>query len=379
MLKISVVVPIYNVEKYVQKCIESIQSQSYQEIEIILVDDGSTDRCGCICDGYAKNDKRIKVIHKTNGGLVSARKAGIAMAEGDYVIAVDGDDWIEDDWIEGYVKYIKQYPCDMFYRDGVLRDTEGRCTDTAMHLDSELFLGEEIEDKLIPKFLDFDCGPIKKVKLNSVSWAYKRTLIQTQIINVDNRLKTGEDFALVTYGVMNAKSIFIIPGGGYHYVQREESMSSTPLPESLARLLEEQVLSFLKLMNAKDKTINIYKQMLKLNLICLNYRLLFDSASDALPLFPKVKKGSRIVIYGGGRVGRNIYEALKESPEYTIVAMVDQNADIYNNDNIQAVSAITKMDFDYVIIASIVSQNIKSMMDKLRMYSVDEQKIAIVE
>ena len=119
--------------------------------------------------------------------------------------------------------------------------------------------------------------------------------------------------------------------------------------------------------------------MLKLNLICLNYRLLFDSASDALPLFPKVKKGSRIVIYGGGRVGRNIYEALKESPEYTIVAMVDQNADIYNNDNIQAVSAITKMDFDYVIIASIVSQNIKSMMDKLRMYSVDEQKIAIVE
>lgn len=132
-------------------------------------------------------------------------------------------------------------------------------------------------------------------------------------------------------------------------------------------------------MNAKDKTIKIYKQMLKLNLICLNYRLLFDSVSDALPLFPKVKKGSRIVIYGGGRVGRNICEALKESPEYTIVAMVDQNADIYNNDNIQAVSAITKMDFDYVIIASIVSQNIKSMMDKLRMYSVDEQKIAIVE
>ncbi len=379
MLKISVVVPIYNVEKYIRKCIGSIQSQSYQDIEIILVDDGSTDMCGNICDEYAKNDRRIKVIHKANGGLVSARKAGIALAEGDYVIAVDGDDWIEDDWIEGYAKYIKQCPCDMLYRDGVLRDTEGRCIDTTMHLETEVFFEEEIEDKLIPQFLDFDCGPIKKVKLNSVSWAYERTLIQAQIINVDNRLKTGEDFALVTYGVMNAKSISIIPGGGYHYMQREKSMSATQLPESLARLLEEQVLSFLRMMKAKEKTINIYKQMLNLNLIYLNYRLLFNNKSDALPLFPKVKKGSRVVIYGSGRVGRNIYEVLKESSEYTIVAMVDQNADIYNDGNVQAVSAITRMSFDYVIIASIVCQNIKSMRDKLRMYSIDERKIAIVE
>ncbi len=113
MLKISVVVPIYNVEKYIRKCIGSIQSQSYQDIEIILVDDGSTDMCGNICDEYAKNDRRIKVIHKANGGLVSARKAGIALAEGDYVIAVDGDGWIEDDWIEGYGKYMKQCPWGM--------------------------------------------------------------------------------------------------------------------------------------------------------------------------------------------------------------------------------------------------------------------------
>ena len=97
---ISVIVPIYNVEKYLKKCIESILNQTYRYIEIILVDDGSTDKSGCICDTYEKNDSRVKVIHKKNGGLDSARKAGIRIATGDYVGYVDGDDWIEHNMYE---------------------------------------------------------------------------------------------------------------------------------------------------------------------------------------------------------------------------------------------------------------------------------------
>lgn len=94
---ISVIVPIYNVEEYLPQCIRSISSQTYTELEIILVDDGSTDSGGALCDAYARQDARMKVIHKENGGLVSARKAGVNAAGGEYITFVDGDDWIAQD------------------------------------------------------------------------------------------------------------------------------------------------------------------------------------------------------------------------------------------------------------------------------------------
>ena len=87
---ISIIVPIYGVEKYIKKCVDSILSQTYNEIEVILVDDGSPDQCPSICDEYAKKDSRVRVIHKKNGGLVSARQAGLKVARGDYIGFVDG-------------------------------------------------------------------------------------------------------------------------------------------------------------------------------------------------------------------------------------------------------------------------------------------------
>ena len=89
---VSVIVPVYNVESYLEECIESIINQSYENLDIILIDDGSTDNCGQICDKYAELDKRVTVIHKTNGGISSARNSGIEVAKGDYFCFVDSDD-----------------------------------------------------------------------------------------------------------------------------------------------------------------------------------------------------------------------------------------------------------------------------------------------
>ena len=100
MLKISVIVPVYNVEEYIRTCVDSLIGQSYSNIEIILVDDGSTDASGRICDEYAQMDARVNVIHKENGGLISARKAGVQCVTGDYVTYVDSDDWIDLDAYE---------------------------------------------------------------------------------------------------------------------------------------------------------------------------------------------------------------------------------------------------------------------------------------
>ncbi|MDZ4983572.1 glycosyltransferase [Clostridium perfringens] len=111
--KISIIVPIYKVEKYINKCIDSILNQTYKNIEVILVDDGSPDNCGKICDKYLLKDDRIKVIHKENGGLSSARNAGLDIATGDYIGFVDSDDWIESNMYEILINNAIKYNADV--------------------------------------------------------------------------------------------------------------------------------------------------------------------------------------------------------------------------------------------------------------------------
>lgn len=114
---VSVIVPIYQVEAYLEKCVQSIRNQTYSELEIILVDDGSPDRCGAICDHYAEEDGRIRVIHKCNGGLADARNAGMQEAHGQYVLFVDSDDWIHKKLIQRTVETAEKYEADIVFFD----------------------------------------------------------------------------------------------------------------------------------------------------------------------------------------------------------------------------------------------------------------------
>lgn len=119
---LSVIVPVYKVEPFLKRCVDSIIHQTYKNLEIILVDDGSPDNCGAICDEYANKDDRIKVIHKENGGQSSARNVGIAIAKGDYIAFVDSDDWIDSDMYETLIGLAEKYDADIaegsyrFYR-----------------------------------------------------------------------------------------------------------------------------------------------------------------------------------------------------------------------------------------------------------------------
>lgn len=104
---VSVIVPIYKVEKYLKRCVNSLLAQSYSDFELILVDDGSTDNCSNICEDYAAKDKRIRVIHKENGGLSDARNAGLRIAKGEYIAFVDSDDWVATNYLETLLKVIE--------------------------------------------------------------------------------------------------------------------------------------------------------------------------------------------------------------------------------------------------------------------------------
>ena len=112
-LMISIVVPVYNVEKYLSQCLDSILTQTYKNLEIILVDDGSTDKSGSICDSYKKKDPRIVVIHKENGGLSDARNAGVAICKGDFISFVDSDDYLSPYFYEILMGVAQKRNCDI--------------------------------------------------------------------------------------------------------------------------------------------------------------------------------------------------------------------------------------------------------------------------
>ena len=116
---ISVIIPVYNVEPYLRQCVDSVLSQTYQNIEIILVDDGSTDSSGIICDDYAHKHNNLKVIHKKNAGLSEARNSGLEVANGSYIAFIDSDDWISKDNFEKMITEINMQHSDFVFSDGV--------------------------------------------------------------------------------------------------------------------------------------------------------------------------------------------------------------------------------------------------------------------
>ena len=151
MKKVSVIVPVYNVELYLENCINSIINQTYKNLEIILVDDGSPDKCGQICDDFAQKDTRIKVIHKENGGLSSARNAGLDIATGDYVSFIDSDDYLDLNAFSKTIEKLMLTDSDVcMFSHYTISEIE-----TNVHklpFEKDFYNEEEVRNKVYPKF-----------------------------------------------------------------------------------------------------------------------------------------------------------------------------------------------------------------------------------
>lgn len=223
---ISIIVPVYKSEKYLQKCIESIINQTYKDIEIILVDDGSPDNCSEICDSYAKKDKRIRVIHKQNGGLINARKSGLAIAQGEYIGFVDSDDWIEPEMYQLFADMIKRYSPDMVLSD-FYYDNNGELANSEQLFDKEYYDKIALEKFIYPKMLF--SGMYYKFGINPCCWSkvYKKEIIKKNLPLVDGRIKMGEDAAFTYPCLLDSKSVATIKKPCYHYIRNPESMTKS--------------------------------------------------------------------------------------------------------------------------------------------------------
>ena len=240
----SVIVPIYNVEAYLPQCIESILNQTYADFELILVDDSSPDNCGKICDGYAANDNRIRVIHKENGGLVSARQAGANEATGSYICCVDGDDWIAADYLKTFAEEAEKCLSDMICV-GMMLAFSDRQIPKAISFRAGAYCRAEIEKEIFPHLMQNK----KAGYFTPTVWAkaIKRELYLSIQLSVDPRIKIGEDGACTIPCVYRAQSMSILPDCLYYYRQNDASMTKNKKafswsgPELIARHLMQQV------------------------------------------------------------------------------------------------------------------------------------------
>lgn len=212
---ISVVVPIYNVEKYISRCINSIINQTYKNLEIILVDDGSTDKCPLICDNYLNFDKRIKVIHKNNGGLSDARNSGIEIAQGEYIIFIDSDDYVDNKMIEILYKTIKNENCDIAICNYYMVD------EISLKKKSISKLKEKVRIVYGKEKFDYLYNEYKMLSVVAWNKLYKKEIFK------DIRYPLGklnEDEYIICDILSKANRIAFIKDSLYYYVQRSNSI-----------------------------------------------------------------------------------------------------------------------------------------------------------
>ena len=222
MPKLSVIVPVYNTEKYLRECVDSILAQTFTDFELILVNDGSTDGSGAICDAYAEVDGRVRVIHQENGGATAARRSGVRIAGGEYITFVDSDDWLHKDMYRIMIGHI---PADVVICN-LMRATGTGMSEMRCSVNAGLYDKQMLKESFYP-FMLFDyheCRPAVHPSL--CNKLIRGDIIRKVINNVDDRITYGED-ALCSYVCMlHAESIHVIDQGLYYYRENLESVSN---------------------------------------------------------------------------------------------------------------------------------------------------------
>lgn len=242
MPKVSVVVPVYNVEKYLSKCLDSLINQSFRDIEIICVDDGSPDKSGEIAEEYAKKDSRIVVVHKENAGLGYARNTGMEHAEGEYVTFVDSDDWLTENYISNLVNAAEKYEADTVI-GGYSRYSGGKITPMPNITADKVFR----DDEVVPEVLGKMAGPLGDGS-DVISMGVCRVMFSMEIIRKFNitfpseREFISEDMIFDIRYYTRAKAVCGSADTGYMYLVNPGSLTQKYNPDryNKGRVLYEE-------------------------------------------------------------------------------------------------------------------------------------------
>lgn len=270
---LSIIVPVYNVDPYLTCCLDSILAQTFGDFEVLLIDDGSTDISGAICDNYAKRDSRIRCFHKENGGHMSARQAGFRQSSGKYVTFVDSDDWIDPSMYQTMCAVAKEHDADVIC-----------CNYTAVTPKKEikrldfctpgLYDRQQLEKEVYPNmlfsgsFFHYGVSPSLCTKL------FRRSLFEKHLFQVPLSLKLGEDGLAVYSCLLEASSVCFLPESFYYYRSSSSSLTHTI---DFGRLAENHLL-----FDTYDKLIDLIVHP------CMERQLLYYYAYQCLLTLPPV-------------------------------------------------------------------------------------------
>ncbi len=382
---ISVIIPVYQVEQYLKQCLDSVLCQTYQNLDIILVDDGSRDSSGFICDQYAAKDSRIRVVHKENGGLVSARKAGLRIAYGELIAYVDSDDWIEEDM------YMDMYHTMMENQADVVitahhEHTKVRDRVVYNHIEAGNYSGEKLTKYVFSKML-YEPS-IRKWGLSPACWdkLFKKSVMYNYQMNVNELIWDGEDHAFVYSALLDSQCICITDKAPYHHRIRENSVAvgyDQRCFERFSYLFSDLKSTFSHSPYWKELLEKQFPYQMRWFLLKHIYTELGIPYYDEQYLtgayvfpFQRIEKGSRVVLYGAGYVGRVFYRQLMTCKYCDIAAWVAKDYMTCENKRIvKSPETLAGLAYDKIVIAVQEMEMAENIKKDITGMGIPEEKI----
>jgi glycosyltransferase involved in cell wall biosynthesis len=349
---ISIIIPVYNVEQYLSGCLESIIAQTYKDIEVYLIDDGSKDLSGIICDRYASVYPYIHVYHQDHGGVVSARDRGVCLAKGEYLAFIDADDWVEPNYLQRFMENQERYDPDIVIT-GYRKDTEDKSRAIVNCIEAGIYEKE----KLVPfykKMLQYNDSYAFGVEPFLVNKLFRRELFMRYASGLDPKIYEAEDAAIVFPYLLHCRRIVVTEDCLYHYVYRKSSATNNRTFnyfENISRL-------FLYL-NRRFQETEYYDIMLPQlgpymrMLIYIENPEAFAREGRYMFPFKRVPVGSRIILYGAGNLGKIYHHQVMLSQFCRIAAWVDA---AYSKEELRQLGvrepqAVKEEKYDYIVIA----------------------------
>lgn len=356
---VSVVVPVYNAEPYLDRCIKSLINQTYKNLEIILVDDGSTDGSLELCRQYEKIDKRITTIHQENSGQNAARKTGLFYSHGECVSFIDSDDWIESNMYESLLQIYMEYECDLI-TSGMYMDSANRNKSSKRYDTLEQGLYTDLEKDVFPVMLyDFN-EQRAAIDGHLVNKIFKIEKMRDVLEKIEERITVAEDSLALYMYCLSCNSIYVSRDCFYHYDMREGTSSNTG---DVKLLYNTYVVyqNFMKVFNEYKNPYILIRQLkpfilyLEARNLELIYNINLNAQGEWKFGFPEEVYDSKVVIYGAGICGQALYhQFIAKKKDKNIVAWVDKEGDRKSDDCLYQIDypqVLDKLSFDYLLIA----------------------------
>jgi glycosyltransferase involved in cell wall biosynthesis len=379
---VSVIVPIYQSAQYLRKSLESILNQTYSNLDIILVEDGSQDISLAICEEYAVRDNRITIIKQPHAGVVAARKAGLEVAKGEYVVWVDSDDWIDGEMIKQiYQRGMKKdvevigFGYNRVYEDRTVYTPE-------IDFEEGLYKKDEIDNYVIPNLIYTEKFYMQSIFMGLWNHVCKTGLIKDSLSKIQNDFQIGEDFLCCTIFYSKMRNLVILHYYPYYYRQRKGSLVHLTQNVELSsnvpsyRLIKEESNIMTLPIVKKGFLFSLYN-----NLLTQGYCFTIYTKNSSIFPFENISRGNKIIIWGAGNFGTKLYHYVLSTGICDLVAWTDTRFQELNQNEkqIEDPKMAVERKYDYIVLAILNARMRGNVLTTLLQRGIPRNKISDID